>query len=306
MKTQSFKKLMLLGLTAGLAGLFSCGEDEAKTPLPVADFTFTLEGKTVTVVNASTDAETQTWDFGDGATSTDLNPSHTYEANGSYIVKLTVTNETGSDDKSEVLEVINIQIDGNLSDWDDVPALATYGDGEAGSFLEVKVENLEDDKLFIYVKTTSASNGFIDLFMNSDNDDATGFASWMYPTTPGFDILVEGYAISQSAVEAELFFGNYDDATAGEDKTAWAWTALTPSANFFKTIELQSSGANKAYEFSVDLSEFPPAAAASGSVKFFLIDVDAPDGAGSDWAWLGNAPAGYGEETSAAFTYTLK
>lgn len=35
------------------------------------------------------------WDFGDGNTSTDMNPSHTYAANGTYLICLTVTDTTG-------------------------------------------------------------------------------------------------------------------------------------------------------------------------------------------------------------------
>jgi PKD repeat protein len=37
------------------------------------------------------------WEFGDGATSTEQNPSHTYSAAGSYNITLTVTNAYGSD-----------------------------------------------------------------------------------------------------------------------------------------------------------------------------------------------------------------
>jgi PKD repeat protein len=36
------------------------------------------------------------WDFGDGATSTEQNPSHMYNARGTYTVKLTVTNQYGT------------------------------------------------------------------------------------------------------------------------------------------------------------------------------------------------------------------
>jgi kumamolisin len=36
------------------------------------------------------------WDFGDGSTSTSQNPSHTYVTNGSFTVKLTATNSSGS------------------------------------------------------------------------------------------------------------------------------------------------------------------------------------------------------------------
>ena len=36
------------------------------------------------------------WDFGDGETSTEENPSHTYSAGGDYTVKLTATGEEGT------------------------------------------------------------------------------------------------------------------------------------------------------------------------------------------------------------------
>lgn len=41
------------------------------------------------------------WTFGDGATSTEKNPTHTYTAVGNYDVKLVVTNEIGSAEKTE-------------------------------------------------------------------------------------------------------------------------------------------------------------------------------------------------------------
>lgn len=47
------------------------------------------------------------WDFGDGGTSTDKNPTHTFVAVGKYTVKLTVTNEKGSTEKIET-DFINV------------------------------------------------------------------------------------------------------------------------------------------------------------------------------------------------------
>ena len=50
----------------------------------------------------STDSDgsiaSRSWDFGDGATSTQQNPSHSYAAAGTYTVELTVTDNDGADD----------------------------------------------------------------------------------------------------------------------------------------------------------------------------------------------------------------
>lgn len=56
-------------------------------------------GDTVNFTNLSEGPGTLTylWDFGDGSTSTEENPSHKYDTVGDYQVKLTVTNEYGSD-----------------------------------------------------------------------------------------------------------------------------------------------------------------------------------------------------------------
>jgi len=42
------------------------------------------------------------WDFGDGGTSTQANPTHTYSNDGSYTVSLTVINSYGSDTESKI------------------------------------------------------------------------------------------------------------------------------------------------------------------------------------------------------------
>jgi PKD repeat protein len=71
-----------------------------KTP-PVADFTGSPtsgnEPLDVTFSDASTNNPASwAWEFGDGSTSTDQNPVHTYSA-GTYTVNLTVNNADGSD-----------------------------------------------------------------------------------------------------------------------------------------------------------------------------------------------------------------
>lgn len=57
-----------------------------------ADFDYTTERFTLTFNNLSQFAESSFWDFGDGTTSFEANPVHTFERGESYLVKLTVTN----------------------------------------------------------------------------------------------------------------------------------------------------------------------------------------------------------------------
>ena len=69
---------------------------------PAANFDATPNGG-VAPVNvqfndrSSGDVTTWEWEFGDGATSAERNPQHTYAAVGSYTVRLTVTGPAGSD-----------------------------------------------------------------------------------------------------------------------------------------------------------------------------------------------------------------
>lgn len=74
--------------------------------LPGADFSFVANGTTVDFTNTSTDATAYVWDFGDGNTSTEVDPQHTYAGAGSYIIEMIATNDCGSDTLSIVLELL--------------------------------------------------------------------------------------------------------------------------------------------------------------------------------------------------------
>ncbi|GAB3337088.1 hypothetical protein GCM10027429_21160 [Marivirga atlantica] len=56
-----------------------------------ADFSAEPAELTVTFTNTSLNAESYTWDFGDGSTSTEESPVHTYAEEGTYSVTLTAT-----------------------------------------------------------------------------------------------------------------------------------------------------------------------------------------------------------------------
>lgn len=74
-------------------------------PVAVADFSYLVNGYTVTFTNNSANAFNYTWDFGDGSSSAQQSPVHSY-ANGTYDVSL-VAEGSCSTDTFTVQIVIN-------------------------------------------------------------------------------------------------------------------------------------------------------------------------------------------------------
>ena len=65
--------------------------------IPVASFTTAVSDLSVTFNDTSSGIPTSwAWDFGDGNTSTEQNPTHVYPSYGTYVIKLTATNAVGS------------------------------------------------------------------------------------------------------------------------------------------------------------------------------------------------------------------
>ena len=58
-------------------------------------FTFDQMGDSVSFTNLSSNYESLLWNFGDGQTTTDQHPTHTYAANGSYTIQLIATTNSG-------------------------------------------------------------------------------------------------------------------------------------------------------------------------------------------------------------------
>ena len=71
----------------------------AASGAPIADFSFNVSSLTANFTDTSSDSDgtiaNRLWNFGDGNTSTATNPSHTYAAEGTYSVSLTVTDNDG-------------------------------------------------------------------------------------------------------------------------------------------------------------------------------------------------------------------
>jgi PKD repeat protein len=95
---------------------------------PVADFSAEPTSGTCPLVVDFTDASepgslpitSWLWDFGDGAQSTEQNPSHSYAEAGLYTVTLTVTTDVGSDDETKV-DFIAVACDPPVADFTGTP-----------------------------------------------------------------------------------------------------------------------------------------------------------------------------------------
>lgn len=84
---------------------------------PIASFTATPRSGTAPVTVSFTDESTNTptswqWDFGDGGSSNEQNPTHSYNTEGTYTVSLTATNSYGSDTE-EKTDYITVSSGGN-------------------------------------------------------------------------------------------------------------------------------------------------------------------------------------------------
>ena len=71
-------------------------EPAIPSPKPIASFTSVVTDLKIDFTNTSKYADSYSWDFGDGNTSTAKDPSHTYAAAGIYKVVLTATNAQGN------------------------------------------------------------------------------------------------------------------------------------------------------------------------------------------------------------------
>ena len=111
--------------------------------IPAADFSVGFTALTASFTDLSTnDPNAWDWDFGDGSTSTEQNPSHTYAVSGSYNVCLTASNDFGS---NEFCKVINTNVG-----ITDEPVRLVIAPNPASNYVQISTGDMMANTVIIY------------------------------------------------------------------------------------------------------------------------------------------------------------
>jgi PKD repeat protein len=104
-------QIAFIAIAVGLTLLTSCKKEENGGP-PIAGIFYSIANKQVAFTALTKRADTWQWDFGDGQTSTEMNPVHVYAEGGVYDVTLTaIGNADTADAAAEVsLALSNLQM----------------------------------------------------------------------------------------------------------------------------------------------------------------------------------------------------
>lgn len=138
------------------------GEIEDKTP-PTSNFTYSAVSDSAYLMIKFSDlsaSNTKTsWDFGDGNSSDEKNPTHTYAAEGDYTVTLNASDNLGVSDVSEqVVEIRNPFWCPDLNLFIGAPC----DDGDAGTV---------DDQIIVGCDCLGVDPGFTPSLMNPSFDE---------------------------------------------------------------------------------------------------------------------------------------
>ena len=187
------KHILPIILLACIAG--ACKKDKDS---PDADIFYkvNIADKTVTFTNETTGAVSYKWDFGDGATSTETSPVHTYPGKGKYVPTLYATTKDGR--VTEGATVIYIAKtspvkldDKSLADWDGLKDYEVVS-GPGEKFFKRAKFDYDAQYIYVYLEVNGkqSSGDIYDFYLDTDNNAATGYITDI--PEGGYDVLLEG------------------------------------------------------------------------------------------------------------------
>lgn len=194
----------------------ACKKDDNGASAADPFYEVAVDGYTVTFNNTTAGAVSYKWDFGDGDSSTEQSPVHTYPGKGKYVPTLYAKDAKGK--VSEASTVIRIgkfspiKVDDNtLSDWD---TISTYVVTPAATEPYFQKAKFDYDGNYVYfyfeVKSTVAAGDIFDFYMDTDNDATTGLLTGAFPGG-GYDVLLEGQVLVSNGLANFIHKGGQND-----------------------------------------------------------------------------------------------
>jgi PKD domain len=233
-------------LVLSLAGT-SCKKENAGSGLK-AVFSYVADGYKVNFTNFSANAKEYSWEFGDGSgeTSTLKGPQHVFRSKGDFLVTLTATSGAETSTFTDTVSIIgpNIKIDGDFTDWTYVAYAAQNPPAFTSSIRAIKTF-ASSDQINIYLEGDATMNmEIVDIYLDANNDPASGFATWLYPAGSGADFLAEGSPV-----------GGWGDVFGHVGPgTGWGWNGVSSFADALTFSELKTVTGKKVIEFSIKKS----------------------------------------------------
>ena len=169
-------------------------EDDPANSLPIADFDTSATFLSVNFTDTSSDSDgtitSWAWDFGDGNTSTEQSPVHTYLTAGTFDVTLTVTDNEGATASKTVSVIANEE---PASEGITVSLPSMQGDVGVSTLIPITVADLTGKNLNSYTFTVTYDETFINI--TGADTTATLSASFLptvNTTVPGQIIVAWG------------------------------------------------------------------------------------------------------------------
>ena len=211
------------------------------------DFTYQFTNKSVGAVSYK-------WDFGDGETSVEESPIHTFAGYGKFQVKLEVANANG-DIRSSQQEVFirkqlaKIDIDGEFSDWDKVDCIYSDPNPVDLGLRSVKIAHSDAYIYMMIVTKGNASTSPLALFIDRDCNERTGWLDfWGSPA----DFTAEGTLFNNGIMWSNVYNG-------ADLSSVWSWTGIDP----ITVVRLPDGGCkdigngNYGIEIAIDRTTIP-------------------------------------------------
>jgi PKD repeat protein len=340
------RRWAFLGLIAiaGLA-LSACVPVRPRPPTPPPEAAFAVS--TAPLVATFTDQSTGvikawSWDFGDGETSTDQNPTHAYEVHGDYLVTLTVTGPGGSDTATQNVTVLppapvaSFTVDPPSGTVPLTVLLTSTSSGDIDS----QAWDLDGDGVFDDATGPTATQTFTDagdhtVALSVTGPGGTSMTSQTVPATlppppvvvlrvqPDSGVAPLLVALNGCASTGAITTFNWDfDSDGVIDETGPCQTTHTFAApgTYLVTLNVTGPGGNTSAAQNIAVSTPPPVASftavpPSGQAPLSVQLTDTSTGAITSRTWdLGNgdtitspnpAPITYTYDEAGTYTVTL-